>query len=295
MTDPTVQPRSERRRRLLFCGLAAMSLPAAAANPRIVSVGGGLTETLYLLGAQADLVGVDTTSLFPAAARALPSVGYARSLSAEGVLSLAPTLVVASEDAGPPAVLRQIEAARVPLHVLTSDHRVEGMLERTRRLAALCGREAAANALVAKLQTEWNATIERVAAQAKARNGPAPRVLFVMSHSPTQIQVAGDATGADAVIAYAGGRNALAGGFTGYKPLTPEAAIAAAPDVILATAQGVEAVGGVANLLKAPGLAQTPAGRAQRVVAIDALLLLGFGPRLPQVVAGLADSLNARS
>ena len=62
----------------------------------------------------ADLVGVDTTSLYPEAARRLPSVGYARSLSAEGVLSLRPTLIVASEDAGPPAVLRQLSAAGVP-------------------------------------------------------------------------------------------------------------------------------------------------------------------------------------
>lgn len=289
---------SERRRRLLFCGLGVAALPALpglvhAAGQRIVSVGGGLTETLYLLGAQAELVGVDTTSLFPAAARALPSVGYARSLSAEGVLSLAPSLIVATEDAGPPAVLRQIEAAKVPLHVLKSDHRIEGLFERTRQLGTLCGRDAAP--LVAKLQTEWSAATDRVAALTKARSGPPPRVLFVMSHSPAQIQVAGNATGADAVIAYAGGRNAVDGGFNGYKPLTPEAAIAAAPDVILATTQGLEAVGGAANLLKAPGLAQTPAGRAQKVVAIDALLLLGFGPRLPAMVSNLAESLHTRS
>jgi iron complex transport system substrate-binding protein len=80
----------------------------------------------------------------------------------------------------------------------------------------------------------------------------------------------------------------------GYKPLTPEAAIAAAPDIILTTDQGLQAAGGIDGLLKAPGLAQTAGGRARKVAAQDALLMLGFGPRLPQAVAALAEALHGR-
>lgn len=296
----------DRRRWLLTLGVAgaaartsAFAQPALVAGStvrRIVSVGGALTETLYALGAQDDLVGVDTTSLYPAVARALPSVGYARSLSAEGVLSLRPTLVVASEDAGPPAVLRQLEATRVPLVVLDGDHRFEGALSRTRRLAELTGRLDAGRALVTRLQQEWEATRERVAQLASAGK-TMPRVLFVLSHSMGQVRVAGRETGADAMIRYAGGANAFAGldsGFSGYKPLTPEAAIAAAPDVILGTDQGVAAAGGIDGLLRLPGLAQTPAGRTRRVVSQDALLLLGFGPRLPQATLLFAEAIHAR-
>ena len=90
----------------LAAGLAAGRGARAAEARRIVSIGGAVTETFYALGAQGELVGADTTSLFPEAAEKLPSVGYARNLSAEGVLSLRPTLIVANEDAGPPAVLR---------------------------------------------------------------------------------------------------------------------------------------------------------------------------------------------
>ena len=267
---------------------------STTAPRRIVSVGGALTETLYALGAQADLVGVDTTSLYPEVARALPSVGYARSLSAEGVLSLRPTLVVASEDAGPPAVLRQLEAASVPLVVLDGDHRFEGVLARTRRLAELSGRADAGQALAARLQQEWRAAIERVAKVAAAGKA-APRVMFVLSHSIGQVRVAGRETGADAMVRYAGGVNVFGDAFTGYKPLTPEAAIAASPDVILGTDQGLQAAGGIDGLLRLPGLAQTPAGRARRVVSLEALLLIGFGPRLPQAVAALADGLHAKA
>ena len=260
--------------------------------PRIVSVGGALTETLYALGAQADLVGVDTTSLFPAAARSLPSVGYARSLSAEGVLSLRPTLVVATEEAGPPAVLQQIEAARVPLAMLAGEHRFESVIARTQRLAELCGRAAAGAALTEQLQRDWRAALDRVAERRTARRTP-PRVLFVLSHSIGQVRVAGRDTAADAMLGYAGALNVMAAAFTGYKPLTPESVIAAAPDVILGTDQGLQAAGGIDGLLRLPGLAQTPAGQARRVVSQEALLLLGFGPRLPQALSALATALDA--
>jgi iron complex transport system substrate-binding protein len=278
----------------------ALGLPGRAADApaarRIVSVGGALTETVYALGAQDDLVGVDTTSLFPAAARALPSVGYARTLSAEGVLSLHPTLLVATEEAGPPPVLRQLEAASIKLVVLDSDHRFEGVLARTRQLAALTARAPAGDALAARLREAWQATEQHVAQLRAASKNP-PRVLFVLSFSVGQVRVAGRDTGADAMLRYAGAVNAFGaadGGFVGYKPLAPEAAIAAAPDVILVTDQGLQAVGGIDGVLRLPGLAETPAGRARRVVSIESLLLLGFGPRLPQAVATLADALHAK-
>jgi iron complex transport system substrate-binding protein len=291
---PAVTPATTRRAWLIGAGFACAARTTwASAERRIVSIGGALTETLYALSAQGDLVGADTTSLFPEAAQRLPSVGYARALSAEGVLSLRPTLVVASQEAGPPAVLRQIEAARVPLALLDADHRFEGVVARTQRLAELCGRAEAGRALVADLQQRWAQTQDQLAKRA-ATGKPAPRALFVLSHSMAQVRVSGSGTAADAMLRYAGAVNVL-GGVEGYKPLTPEAAIAAAPDVILVTEQGLQAAGGIDGLLRAPGLAQTPAGRARRVVALEALLLLGFGPRLPQAVAALANALHGKA
>lgn len=282
-----------QRRQLLqataAAGLTLQFSGTRAAQRRIVSVGGALTETIYALGAQGELVGVDTTSLFPAAARALPSVGYARQLSAEGVLSLAPSLVIASDEAGPATVLRQLDAARVPVHVLASDHGIEGTATRTEKLGALLGRADQGLALARQIRQDATAACDRAAAL--HRSAP-PRVLFVLAHSMSQLRVAGDNTGADAMIRLAGARNALAG-IEGYKPLSPEAALAAAPDWILATDQGLEAAGGIDGLLKAPGLGATAAGKARRVASVDALLLLGFGPRLPAAIQSLAQALSA--
>jgi iron complex transport system substrate-binding protein len=282
------------RRPLLAAGVGAWTVGAARADQRrrIVSVGGALTETLYALGAQAELVGVDTTSLYPLAAQALPSVGYARTLSAEGLLSLRPTWVVATPDAGPPAVLGQLQAAGVPLTLLDADHRIEGVLARTRRLAELCGRAPAGEAMASQLQQAW-ALVQAKASAPAARGVAPPRVLFVLAHGIGALRVSGRGTAADAMIRYAGASNALAT-VDGYKPLTPEAVIAAAPELLLATDQGLQAAGGIDGLLKSPGLAQTPAGRARRVVSFEALFLLGFGPRLPQAVAALADALHGK-
>ena len=274
------------------------SAHAAAPAQRIVSIGSALTEMVFAIGAEPKLVGIDTTSLYPEAVRKLPNVGYARALSAEGVLALAPTQVIATEDAGPPAVLRQIGAAGVPVAILSANHRFEGVLERLQRVGELTARVPQAAALAQQLREDWARAQAAVAARAAGRTNTqaAARVLFVLSHSPSQVMVAGAGTSAEAMIEYAGAVNALSG-FKGYKPLTPEAVIAARPDLILATDQGLQAAGGAAGMLRLPGLAQTPAGRPQRIVALEATWLLGFGPRLPaalqQLDAAIAAALKA--
>ena len=276
---------------LLGCGLTLVGgshAVAASARPRrIVSIGGALTEIIYALGAQRDLVGVDTTSLFPAAATALPSVGYARALSSEGILALAPTVVVTTEDAGPPAVLKQVAGAGVPVTTLAAHHQFEGMLDRIDRLGRIVDKQVAAQRLRTNLMAEWQSVGKAVA----ARKGPPPKVLFVLSNSPSQIMVGGQGTTAEAMIVYAGARNA-AQGVEGYKPLSTEALIAAQPDVILFTDQGLEAIGGLDAGLKIPGVSQTPAGRLRRVVSMETMFLLGFGPRMPAAVAALHRELG---
>ncbi len=277
------------RRRLLRAGAAAVLLPAtqavAAAPPRVIAVGGALTEIVFRLGAQGFLVATDTTSTFPAAAETLPKVGYARTLSAEGLLALRPTLLVASAEAGPPAALEQLHSAGVRMLRASGAHTFEALVGNVELVAGGLDVAGPGAALRRELDAAWKATLAGVV----TRN-PAPRVMFVLSHAATSVQVAGEGTAADAMIRLAGGRNALSG-FQGYRPLSSEAAIAAAPDVILATREGITALGGVDALLGRPGLALTPSGKTKRVLAPDALYLLGFGPRLPDAVRELAQGL----
>ncbi len=238
--------------------LAANGVVSVKANARrIVSIGGALTEILYALQAQSELVAVDTTSSFPDAAQKLPNVGYARSLSTEGVLAMAPTMILATEDAGPPGVIRQLTASGIPVNIVAANHRFQGLLDRVSRIGDLTGRAATASKLVQQLESEWQSV------QTMLKNHKERRALFILSHSASQIMVAGKDTSAQAMMDYACITNAV-DGFSGYKPLTPEAVIAAKPDIILVTDQGLNAVGGVDGILKMPGLSRTPAGQKSR-------------------------------
>jgi iron complex transport system substrate-binding protein len=276
------------RRHLGAAALAVCAGPLRAepAPLRVISAGGAFTEIVFRLDAQSLLVGTDTTSIYPAAAAALPKVGYLRQLSAEGVLSLKPTLLLTASEAGPPTVLQQLRAAGVQIVQGDGRHSIEALRGNVRLLGDALQRAERGRALDAELQRAWAATQAAI-----TRRNPAPRVLFVLSHAANQVQVAGTDTAADAMIRYAGGVNVMSA-FSGYKPLAAEAVVAAAPDVIVTTKQGLDALGGMDALLARPGLALTPAGKARRVYGPDALAMLGFGPRLPQAVRELAVVLG---
>lgn len=266
---------------LLLLGRA----PAEAAE-RIVSVGGAVTEIVFALGQGERVVAVDSTSLHPPEADALPDVGYMRRLSAEPILALRPDLVLAVEGSGPPAALDQLRAAGVRVEVVTGDPSVEGIGRRIRAVGALLGAAPAAEALARRVEGEL-AALERVVAGVPRR----PAVLFLIGLGRGAPMAGGSGTAADTMIRLAGGRNAAAD-LEGYKPLSPEAAVAARPELLLVMRQTLEAVGGPEAILSQPALAATPAGASGRLVAMDGLLLLGLGPRTPAAVRELAQALH---
>jgi iron complex transport system substrate-binding protein len=267
------------------CGLAAAQAPARM--PRIVSVSGATTEIVYALGAEKQLVGTDTTSLFPAAALQTPKVGYMRQLSAEGLLSLKPDAVIGTTEAGPHVVMDQIRTAGVKVELVEADHTWNEVQRKVAAVGRATSRVAQAAALQAKLDAQWAEVLAAVA----RKGGKKPRAIFILSHSGSP-QVAGEKTAAHAMLNYAGLENALitagsSSNFAGYRAMTPEAVVTAAPDVIITTTQGIEAVGGIEKFWQRPGLELTPAYKRRALVALDALYLIGFGPRLPQAVAEL--------
>jgi iron complex transport system substrate-binding protein len=254
---------------------------------RTVALGGPVTEVVYALGAQDQLVGVDASSSYPAQALTdKANVGYYRILTAEPVLATNPTLVLGTTEAGPPDVISQIEAAGVTTLILPVDNSVAGAKAKITAIGQALGKDAEAAALVTTLESDL-ANAATLVGTATTK----PSVLFVLVAGPGTVLVAGSGTEAQTMIEAAGGTNA-ATGFTGLVPLTPEAALAANPDVILTMDSGLKALGGVDGFLALPGLAETPAGKAKRVVSLEDQLLLGFGPRLGQGVADLARLIH---
>ncbi|MFY3382541.1 heme/hemin ABC transporter substrate-binding protein [Paracidovorax sp. MALMAid1276] len=268
--------------------LAGWAQDGGGKLPRLVTISGAITEVVYALGAQAQLVGTDTTSLYPAAALKTPKVGYMRQLSAEGVLSLKPDAVIATTEAGPPVVLDQLRGAGIRVDLVKSEYTWDDVRAKVLAVGRAARKEAAARELQARLDAEWAQLGQQIAG---ATQGPKKRMLFILSHGPSP-QVAGQGTAADALIRFAGGVNALTG-FTGYRPMTAEAMASAAPDAILTTDEGIAALGGPDKFWQRPELALTPAFQRRAVVSLDALLLLGFGPRLPQAVRAVHQRLYA--
>lgn len=279
----------------LLAAPAAMPLRGAwaqdAPRPRVVSAGAGATEIVYALGAQSQLLAVDTSSQYPPEARALPKVGYQRTLSAEGVLSLGPQLLLAGDEAGPPAVLRQLEAAGVRVVALRGDYSFEGVQARVRVAAQALGREAEGQALAGRIEQQWRDVQARIAAAPlRAADGGPLKVAFLMRHGSATM-AAGAGTPADALLRLVGAANAFGGAFNGFRPLSAEALVQAAPEAVIATSDGEPGPGDRAALLATPGLALTPAGRQGRAAVLGIVLLLGFGPRLPQAAEALHGAL----
>lgn len=272
--------------RVLAIALALVAATRAQAADRVVAVGGALTEIVYALGAADLLVGVDTTSQYPAAARTLPQVGYMRQLSAEGVLSLSPTLLLITEEAGPPAVLRQLQVAGLRAVLLPGGYQPGAVRARIEGVAKAVGQEARGQALAARVDQD----VARIAEA--LRGAREPRVLFLMTGTGGGTPLAsGGRTAADALITLSGGINAVTA-YDGYKPLTPESALAADPDFILVPAHAIDALGGVKALAAMPGLKDTRAVRENRIVAMDMLTMLGFGPRIAVAMRQLAAALH---
>lgn len=274
----------------LLCA-AGITGARAATSRRVVVVGGAICEIVYALGAEQQLVGSDTTCTYPDAARHLPRVGYQRALSAEGLLSLRPDLVLASAEAGPPIVLAQLDKAGVSVQRLPEQHDVDTVRDKIRGVAAALDATAAGHSLLARFDREWKAARQAVAVSRTLPPTRAPRVVFVLSRTGPQALVAGQHTAANAMLAYAGARNAMQG-FDGYRPLTAEALVAAAPDYVVTIDAGGTPETARASLASMPGFAGTPAGRAGRIITFDPLFFLGFGPRLPAAVVELNRQLS---
>ena len=252
---------------------------------RIVTLGGTITEIVFALGAGERVVGVDASSSFPETVNQLPKAAYHRRLSAEGVLSLRPTLIIATTEAGPPEAIQQLKSAGVTVFILPHEPTVENAIAKIERIAAALNVQERGTALIQALKkklSQVQSSIPQTAAQAK--------ILFLYARGQGTLMVAGQDTGADTMIGLAGGANAVQG-YSGYKPLTSEAAVAAAPDLILIMDSGLESIGGAQGLWQLPGLALTPAGKQGRVLSMDGLLLLGFGPRLGQAALALNEAL----
>ncbi len=261
-----------------------------------LDVSGSLAATVFGLGLGDRVVGRDSSTGFAEAAE-LPVVTMGgHQLSAEPILELAPTVILTDTTLGPPAVLAQLRDAGIPVVITTSERSIDTIGTVIEQVAAALGVPDAGAELTERVHAELTAVTAEIEGIAPADAADRPRMLFLYVRGSAGVYyLFGEESGADALITSIGGVD-VAGeiGWQGMRPVTAEALVEAAPDLVLVMTKGLESVDGVDGLLESiPALASTPAGVNRRIVDMSDTEILSFGPRTPQVLEALARAVYA--
>jgi len=250
----------------LFC-LAWVNV--AIAEQRIISAGAGVTELLFALEKQQSLIAVDVTSR-SSLVNKLPVIGYHRQLSAEGVLSLEPSMLIGSAEMGPKSTLDLLQQSGVDVVVLPTEASTASLLQRVALLGDKLDRSKQATALQTKIKQQV-ASLEATNAKQVIRK----KVIFLLLNEKGSYTAAGGNTTAHTVMALAGTDNP-AKDLNSYQPLSVEAFLSMQPDAIVVSGRQWRKYQDLDTLYAAmPLLAETPAGKNRAVYVIDGSALVG--------------------
>lgn len=265
--------------------LAFLTTTSNWAQTRIITAGSVVTETVCALGDCDKIVASDKTSLYPPQIQDLPTIGYRSSISAEGILSLRPTVLIVEKDYVEDAVLSQLQSAKIEIVLIEQRFSFEGTKEIINSIAVALNRKNEARALIAKIEGELQEAKSWII-QSKS----SPRVLGVHNRGLSVVNLAGKKTFSE-ILPYAGAVNALSE-VSGYKPLNSEALVASNPDFILFFESGLQSIGGIEGALGIQGVAQTTAGKRKQIIAVEGIKLSNFGPRFGEAVKELTLLLH---
>ncbi|MFT4042064.1 MAG: ABC transporter substrate-binding protein [Gordonia sp. (in: high G+C Gram-positive bacteria)] len=257
---------------------------------RIIAVdrNGTLGNIVFALGLGRRVVGRDISTAFPSAAKLPLVTTNGHTLSAEAVLALNPSVVLVDDSTTPTTAVDQIRAARIPVVAFTSVRTISSTPDLILDVAASLGVIPAGEQLLARTQAQISAAKATV-----PHPSGNPRIAFLYIRGPRLVLLTGPGSGADDLIAALGGTDAgTAAGLTAaFTQITTEALLKANPDVILVMTQGADSVGGIDGVLKLPGVSQTSAGKARRVVQMDQSEILAFGPDTGSVLTALRRAI----
>jgi iron complex transport system substrate-binding protein len=276
------------------CGRFAQKETKQPTAQRIVCIGSQYNEFIYALGAQQNLVGVDYSSTYPPEIRKMPTVGYHRALSAEGILSLHPTVIIEDNNIGPETVVRRLQQLRVPMKTFNAkDDSIDGAKALLREMGAYFHRERRAEELCAKIDKDMAA-----AAQMVKQYKDHPRVAVIHFGRASNVYLVvgnggkGDAGSAGKMVEWAGGKMAIQK--EGMQRLaSPEVVAKSNPDVILMTEYGFDRLGSANAAKTLPGVAETAAAKNNRIYRVSEHELMYFGPDTGENVMKLAKLIHS--
>lgn len=252
---------------------------------RIITMGGSITETVFALGHGENVIATDQSSTFPRQIFQLPRVPYLRNLTSEGVLSIGASLIISSSDARPKSAIDQIRSAGTDMLLVKETESLEGVIHKLSVIGKALNAEEKANQLI-----EQNKTTFTKAAELRSTLKEKPKVMFVLAvRGSSNFMVAGNNTGAQAMIEFAGGKNAF-DSFSGYKQASLESIIAANPDYILMMQSRFDEIS--TGLKQTPGVNAVKAVTNDNIIGMEGNYLLGFGPRFGSAILDLMKLIH---
>lgn len=288
MNNATSETAAALTRRAALAGLAAgaaLGAPAVlrAAPPRIVTVGGGVTETVFALGRGRDVVATDAASLYPRVAAGTPKLAYAKGLDAESLLARRPDIVLVADEAGPRAALDEIAASGVRYLRLPEARAMADLPSGVRSIAQAIGEPARGEVLADAMAADLAAVAEGLRGVATRR-----RALVLLGRPDARMLLtAGRGSPAGLALGLAGADNA-AERISGWSWISPADAEGLDPEVVVALASEPMSP---ERVLAAPAVRDTPAGREGRVAVVDAQAFTGFGPRAAHAIHAAASRI----
>jgi len=257
---------------------------------RIVVAGGSITEILFFLNAHQNIVAVDTTSNFPEDAKELPSIGYVRALSSEGVLSLNPTLIIGESDMGPENVLQQIRKTKIELRILDEINSIKGIEEKILCIANILGKTKT-DALGKRKSFDKSVNNLKIISEINLKKNIKGMVILMMQG--TSPVIAGRNTSGGDFLEMIGSKNSM-NSFEGWKPVGKESILISNPNFILVTKRAIKNYNSLSSFIKESGIEMTQAAKTKNIYPLDGMSFLGFGPRTIHSGLELSNKINEK-
>ena len=258
-------------------------------HSRIIIAGGSLTEIVFFLGLEDKLIGVDITSNFPESAKEIPSIGYVRTLSAEGILSLKPSLILGENDMGPPMVIDQIQKTSVDLRIIPEKRSVIGILEKINCIGSIINYKSEAATLI---NDKLIAMVDELLKLQKTNSTKNTKAMLILSMGGTSPVVAGRNTSGNGFINMIGAQNIFIS-HEGWKPVSEESILKNNPDIIIIPKREVHKNSSIKLFLDSSHLKKTKAVKKNNIISEDAMAMLGFGPRTIDIALKTSRSIAA--
>lgn len=241
---------------------------------RIVCISKQYSEIIFALGAEKDIVAVDISSVYPPEIKKLPTVGYHRALSAEGILAVKPTLILEDNNIGPEHVVKQLQDLKIPMKQFSKGETIDSVKLLIREMGAYFKKEQKADSICNKLDADMNLALENARQYKDSLKvlvihfGQASNVYLVMTKKSTAAKM----------IQWAGGQMAVDDA-KGMRQLSAEVVAASDPDVILLTDFGYDRLGTNEKIIELPGVSGTKAAKNNRIYRVEENNLVYLGPR----------------